>query len=57
MRITYSKILVPLSLVALFCLVLYAAFEFSEEARPASEDGLKRMRWALRRLKGGLERP
>lgn len=44
-RISYSKVAIPLSLVALLCLVLYAVFESGEDARPDSEDpNMKRMR-------------
>lgn len=44
-RISYSKVALPLSLVALLCLVLYAVFESGEDARPDSEDpNMKRMR-------------
>jgi len=44
-RISYSKVALPLSLVALLCLVLYAVFESGEDARPDSEDpSMKRMR-------------
>eukprot|EP00435_Cladocopium_sp_Y103_P038820 s933_g10.t1 len=46
-RISYSKVALPLSLVALLCLVLYAVFESAglDDARPDSEDpSMKRMR-------------
>lgn len=44
-RISYAKVLLPLSLMAMLCLVLYAVFESSvEDSRPDEDPSMKRMR-------------